>query len=228
VELSIITCTIAERVELLNKLHLQLCAQVNWPGSVEHIIVPGDGTIGRKINKGLRLATGRYVCVVDDDDEVSENYVDSLLKAIQQEPDVVTFGVRRNEETYYLRAGADEHAANHLCAWKREIALSAPCLPRNYGWDVVWYTALQLVKRTEYHIHEVLYKYNYSKEGTRAQSPESIADSIDTNGARIKFVRLEDGRIAAGPRLPQMWVQNMEVLDLRNAKVEMLKEVVFT
>jgi hypothetical protein len=82
---------------------------------------------------------------------------------------------------------------------------------------------------TEQHVPRVLYHYLYSPEKTRAQSPASIADSMDNNGHRIKIVRVHDGRIAAGPSLDRMWVSNMEMIRLtRDDVVELLTEVEFT
>lgn len=232
VDLSIITATIPERRTTLNFLTRKL---EQYEGQVEHVVVPGDGTVGRKINAGFQRAKGRYVCVLDDDDWVATDYVASILNAIEYKPDVVTFGVQKGDEVYWLRADTDvDHGdvrmANHLCAWKREIALSVPCLPRNYGWDVVWYNCVRLsgLVHDAHFVRRVLYFYQFSREGTRAQSPASIADSLDNNGRLIRIVRLHDGRIAAGPSLDRMWVANMEMIQIQPEDCQVLKVVEFT
>jgi len=236
VNLSIITATIPEREGLMSRLYREI-GQQRAGRSVDHVIVGGDGTVGRKINTGMRRAEGRYVCVVDDDDLVSPDYIDQLLRAIHLDmnPDVVTFGIDRpGKVPWWLRANIKEEddrvgLANHLCAWKREIALAAPCLPRNYGWDVVWYWSLRVgfPNLNEFHIPKLLYQYNYDPDRTRAQSPASIADSIDNNGHKVKIVRVHDGRLAAGATLDRMWVQNMEIIDLSEARGTLLKEIEF-
>jgi hypothetical protein len=236
-ELSIITATIPERAESLSRLK-RIVEQQSVGMPVEHIIVEGDGTIGRKINTGFYRSNGRYVCVVDDDDTISDDYVVSLLQGIRTGADVVTLGMQiPGQAPIWLRAaatedGATEKMANHLCAWNRHIALAAPLLPRNYGWDVVWYRSIRAGFKglREYHIPRVLYQYHFSPETTRAQSPASVADSIDNNGRTIRIGLLHDGRLAAGPSMNRMWVQNMEILDLSDAGdgvFTLLDEVLF-
>jgi hypothetical protein len=240
--LSIITLTIPERVKSLALLKAEVAKQ-NPDGLVEHVIVEGPGHVGTKIAKGLRMSSGRYVSVVDDDDMIDVDYVSSILAETVHNPDVITLGIctpglppcwqraNRNDDSCFENPGADGNVrmANHLCAWKREIALVAPCLPRNYGWDRVWYNSIRIAypKLTERHIHKVLYLYLYSEEGTRAQSRESIADSQDNNGSRIKIWRLKDGSIVAGRFTNQLWGADGEARDYHNTELEFLEEIVF-
>ena len=242
-ELSIVTCTIPERQKLLSRVARQILSQSRGL-SVEHIIVPGDGTVGQKISRGLSLAKGRYVCVVDDDDKISDDYISSILNELEHDPDVVTFGMRTpGQSAHWLLAHSEIDGAvmpdgdvikvaNHLCVWRREMAVTAPCVPRNYGWDVIWYWALRHAypKARERHVHRVLYHYLFSPENTRAQSRESIADSQDNIGARIRIYRHTDGRLLAGPNRKRLWgadcVRIEEIPDV--ADLTLLKEVVFT
>ena len=41
----------------------------------------------------LHDARGKYLCFIDDDDEVPDYYIDELMKALIQDPDVVAFEV---------------------------------------------------------------------------------------------------------------------------------------
>jgi hypothetical protein len=241
-DLSIITLTIPERKASLKLLSDEIQLQRDrGKFSVEHVVVPSSGTVSEKISEGLSKATGRYVTVVDDDDMISHDYLSSIIHAIQFNPDVVTFGMQTpGNPACWLRVGITDGArtddtteivktANHLCAWKRGYAMAAPCVPRNYGWDVIWYRALRerFPNLTELHIPRVLYQYNFSREGTRAQSPESIADSMDNSGAEIKIVQLPDGRLMAGRHISVMYNTDAFENDLTGVEVKLIDEVIF-
>ena len=250
-ELSIITATIPERADMLARLKNVLASQlIGQP--VEHIIVEGSGKVGEKMLAGVRRAVGRYVCVIDDDDTVADYYVNVILAELSSSPDVVTFGVQiPGSFPAFLRFGRQDNdeivrdlvgekyvtryvvkSANHLCAWRREIALSSVYLPRNYGWDVVWYTSImwRFPYLTEQHIPRVLYNYLYSPVTTRAQSPASIADSIRRKGTdKIKVFCMPDGKLAAGPSVHRVWTagQSRSVRLTKRDAPTLLGEVVF-
>ena len=60
---------------------------------VELILVSGVSPVGRARNEGLDRARGAFIAWVDDDDEVTDDWLDEILKAIKEpEADVVVFG----------------------------------------------------------------------------------------------------------------------------------------
>ena len=48
-------------------------------------------SIGEKRNKLIKEATGEYIAFIDDDDWVSEDYINKILRATDHKPDVVGF-----------------------------------------------------------------------------------------------------------------------------------------
>ena len=51
-------------------------------------------TIGKKRDEMLKLAQGKYVTFVDDDDRVSEDYVDEIMNAItNNDVDCIVYNV---------------------------------------------------------------------------------------------------------------------------------------
>jgi glycosyltransferase involved in cell wall biosynthesis len=88
-DLSILICTLNRRSGLLSRLAECLRPQINE--RVEVLVAADDGeiTIGEKRNKLLEQATGKYVAFIDDDDMVSDKYIEYVLKAIDQNPDVI-------------------------------------------------------------------------------------------------------------------------------------------
>lgn len=218
---TIITPTIPERKERLEKLVVSLRAQIRT-AAVQHLVIetplwidengkPTPGcSVGEKVRQGFERAVGDYVSVVDDDDEVADNFVSSVLARVSGRPDVITFGVRRpGQQSWWLRAnvarddcsvdgdGNSIKLANHLCVWRRDIALSSPCLPRNYSWDYLWYTAIKLSRPdlVEAHVPEMLYTYHYSPDGTRAQRRDAIAASQDLLGANFLILKDRAGNL---------------------------------
>lgn len=141
----------------------------------------GEMTTGAKRNKLLRDARGKYVSFVDDDDEISVDYVCAILKALETEPDVVGFegwmttnGQRRVDfkiskdlpycasikdtgETIYLRFN------NHLSPVKKEIAMQVGFKEVTQGEDYDYAKRLNdsgLIK-TEVYIPKFLYHYKF-------------------------------------------------------------------
>lgn len=171
----------------------------------------GESTSGIKRQRLLERASGDYVCYVDDDDEVSHDYVRSVVSATELKPDVVTFDMRvdidrRRRESWSLRLGPDMRwrgvmSANHLCAWRRDIATRVAWHPLlGYGDDQMWYKPLMmsgLVKR-EIHVPRTLYSYVYSSSSTANQKKDVIARSRGVIGNGMRVYRDQHGELLIG------------------------------
>lgn len=59
---------------------------------IEIIVVKGICPVGRARNEGLGRATGDYIAWVDADDEVTDDWLDAIWKALESHPDVVVLG----------------------------------------------------------------------------------------------------------------------------------------
>jgi len=259
---TIITLTIPERAEKLAALMAEIERQItaaNAHSLVDHLVLfsppwvnsssgtvnPGH-SVGAKIRKCFLAAKGHYVSVVDDDDWVGPGYVGAILRALEAAHDVLdvlTFGVHTPPELLcWLRTNVTDNMekvedgyvrlANHLCVWRKELALSAPCLPRNYGWDKVWYTCLDLAnsRLREVHIHEPLYEYRYTEGGTIAQGRPSIGASMKDGGRRIFCCRhRRSGRLLAGRECDDLYWEDGTRADFtgRKYQLELLGEVLF-
>jgi len=175
--LSILIPSLIERNELfLQKLLNNLNNQIkNKP--VELIVFSDNAnrSIGTKRNDLLKMAKGKYVCFVDDDDRVSEDYVDLILKEIKRWfPDVVVFDViisfnGTNEKLvkygrefdYCEKPDAYYRHPNHLMVHKKEN-ITEYFKDIKTGEDDEW--AQRMLPRivTQSRINKVLYYYDHN------------------------------------------------------------------
>lgn len=139
----------------------------------------GQMTIGEKRQLLLEQADGDYVAFIDDDDEVTDQYIPRIIAACWNKPDVVGFkgwmttnGAKKElweiskSNPYktchqgpfrYLRFN------NHLSPVKREIALKIGYKFMTHGEDYDYACRLQQsgLIRSEFFIDEFLYHYKY-------------------------------------------------------------------
>jgi glycosyltransferase involved in cell wall biosynthesis len=90
--LSILIPTLESRRTLCDRLcrHLeQQVKQNNVENAVEILALRDDGsaTVGSKRNQLMKMARGRFIVFVDDDDRVSDDYVEQITRAINENPD---------------------------------------------------------------------------------------------------------------------------------------------
>lgn len=136
----------------------------------------GEMTTGAKRNALLGFAQSEYVCFIDDDDNVSDNYIELMYKAAQSGCDcaslvgLITFDGKNPR--YFIHSLKYDHyhegkeyyrPPNHLNLIKREIAVKFKFPDKYISEDTDW--AMQLVRagalKTEYPISETIYFYKY-------------------------------------------------------------------
>lgn len=181
--LSILICTLDGRESSFNKLIKELSWQLAGKPVICEVLYEkdnGEKTTGQKRNKLLERAMGEYVCFIDDDDEISPNYINILLEAIKTNPDCVSLrGVMttsgQNPETFEhsIRYKAYrttnnpikyERYPNHLNCIRASIAKQFKFPEINHGEDTNW--ATQIFKsgliKSEFYTDEILYYYRYN------------------------------------------------------------------
>jgi len=184
VKLSILIPTLASRQEQCLTLVDSLLDQVEFNGLVGQVEIitqydSGEKSIGTKRNELIQKAKGEYVCFVDDDDNVSKDYVKLLMEGINLGVDccslkgVITWdGVKPEifeHSTKYtewktnegLEPVRYERYINHLNCVKKSIAYQIKYNEINFGEDKMWSEELQksgLIK-SEYYIDSILYHY---------------------------------------------------------------------
>lgn len=200
-----------------------------FPGSVEclRLCDNGERTSGQKRQELSRQATGDYVCWVDDDDLVSPDYVTRILTGCLTGVDVVGITLQMFKdyvpgEVWHFGLYPDQRsrglmAANHLCAWKREIAERVCWTPElGYGDDQAWYGPLHAagLAKTGVTIQEPIYRYLFSS-GDTANQQKSVMDASRRywgvglgcyrDSAGVIYIQRGDKRwVARGPNLEEV------------------------
>ena len=151
-KLSILICNLGRRKELLNRLLNILCPQVcKYSDQIEVLIETDNGEmiIGKKRNILINKAQGEYCAFIDDDDTVSEDYIDSIMNALKENPDVVgiTGLITENGrnpkifihslqyDTWFEKDNRYYRNNNHLNPIKLEYAKQVPFPEINHGED---------------------------------------------------------------------------------------------
>jgi glycosyltransferase involved in cell wall biosynthesis len=177
-DLSILIPTIPSRAGMLQELLESLTKQIKGK-EVEILVNSEDLSIGEKRNKLLEQAKGKYVCFIDDDDEVSSRYIDLIFEGIIRDVDccslrgVITWNGENHEIFEHSIRYSKYHTTNnyvkyerypnHLNAIKATIAKQFKFPEINYGEDTEWATQVHksgLIK-TEYYIHDTIYHYKF-------------------------------------------------------------------
>lgn len=112
-------------------------------------------------NETIEMAKGKYVALIDSDDMVADDYVEELLKAINE----------RNEDLIFMgwqdidNGSVILHPSNYApwkCIYRREK------MPRFiegwiYSYDVPFQEEIDKLNLSKYYIEKVLYYYNSAR-----------------------------------------------------------------
>jgi hypothetical protein len=103
IKLSILVCSVEndERQESLNKLIHELNNQIcsNYAENIVEILVEKDNgtmSVGKKRNILIDRANGEYICFIDDDDFIAENYLNLILQNLTQDILIIRIDHRIN------------------------------------------------------------------------------------------------------------------------------------
>jgi glycosyltransferase involved in cell wall biosynthesis len=184
--LSILICHIPERYDFLKRLSGILDPQLEKHKLTVECLIDDSRykKIGRKRNDLMARAAGKYVCFIDDDDRVSDNYIELLLHGIRKDVDccslkgiitedgenplIFEHSIKYNE--YRTNPTATpvtyERYPNHLNVIRASIAKQFPFPEINHGEDTDF--ATQVFKsgliKTEHYIDQVIYYYDYRRK----------------------------------------------------------------
>jgi glycosyltransferase involved in cell wall biosynthesis len=172
-----------DRIEKLTSLKISLHSQIlslKLENEVEILVLSDNRqeTTGKKRQKLLEMAKGEYIAFIDDDDAVSDYYIEKIMEGIKTKPDAI--GIRL---THYIDGkllgntihsikyngwenipGKDgiwtfTRCPNHLNPVKRKLALKAGFPDKTYEEDKEYSYALRKYLKTEYMVDYPIYFY---------------------------------------------------------------------
>lgn len=182
--LSVLIADIASRREMSWKLFDKLAAQAaGLPVEILLLLDNRQRSVGKKREALIEIAKGDYVAFVDDDDDVSDDYIRAICEVLMQvSPDVVVFDsictlndgpdVRvshdfTHPDEQYNPAGF-KRGAWHIHAWDRYIASQYRFPDTNKGEDEAWLKRVRGLVQSYAKIDKPLYHYRYSDLTTEA------------------------------------------------------------
>lgn len=173
--LSILVPTTPDRSNYLSKLISILEKQKNNKFEVVVYEDRKEKTTGEKRNRLLQEARGEWICFVDDDDEVVDDYIESIWPGLSSEYDVVAMhilyyenGAFKGNSFHSLKYDKwSENKAkqeyyrcpNHLNPVKKKLAIAAGFPNKNHGEDSAYSLNLYPLLSKEYNANKPLYKY---------------------------------------------------------------------
>lgn len=179
--LSILCATVENRCDLFARLHAHLKKQAD--GRPVEIVVACDAkqiSIGAKRQQLLERATGDYVAFVDDDDWVSDDYVDRILNAVATKPDCVGFEIsctfnggpiKRAVTSIRYKTWGDNQDGfafvrpiYHKSVVRRELALKVGFPDLRYAEDRWYSDRIMKWVKTEVFVPATLYHYRFRSE----------------------------------------------------------------
>jgi glycosyltransferase involved in cell wall biosynthesis len=177
---SVLILSIPSRIEKhLNSLYNKLSKQTDDFKDVEVLCLIDNKrmSIGEKRQNLLNCSRGKWVGFMDDDDDVSDDYIASLHQAMKNTPaDVITFdqnctvngmnfvvsfSMKNPNERYVPGMTFVRRPPFHICFWKREITQQAKFENSSYGEDYAWCVQMYPHVKSETHIDKHLHHYRY-------------------------------------------------------------------
>lgn len=166
-------------------LYNRLLKQVEGSTDVELLCLVDNKSmsIGEKRQALLNSARGKWVAFLDDDDDVSDDYISSVREGLKSNPDVLTFdqhatvngksfvvNFRMGNPHEGLKIAGDiylpiKRPPYHMCVWKSRIAKGVSFRSVSYGEDIDWCCRMYPHVKSEMHVDKILHYYKYS-DGT--------------------------------------------------------------
>ena len=120
----------------------------------------------------IDLAKGEYVALIDSDDMISDNYIDTLISCINQHNEDLIFMDWQDQAT----GNVIHHPHNYApwkCIYKREK------MPRFiegwiYSYDVPFQEEIDKLNLSKYYIDKVLYYYNSARPDNLTHKKEEL------------------------------------------------------
>jgi len=185
--LSIVMCSIPERAQSFNKLRTEVKRQIDYCNNrhrtlgrteivdvITQSVLNGGISIGAKRQEGLNRAQGKYVCWLDDDDWVSPDYVETLLRLAIADADTLVFNnisifpefwclVQMNLDFIQdeqVFPGIVHRRPYHVCGFRRSILKDCIFPDANWDEDTAFLSQVWPKLKSQAKTEAILHEYN--------------------------------------------------------------------
>lgn len=129
-------------------------------------LLENSGVAGKPRNVGLDHAKGEYIAFIDSDDNVTEDYIERIMKAISSKPDIIFLSWESVKQKIIMTRKPPQWNCSVWCrVYKREIIGNTrfdETLKKAEDWKFN-----QAIKyRTSVCIRKPIYLYNWGREGS--------------------------------------------------------------
>ena len=191
--------------EYLTPLFLRLKKQIGDAKDIEVISIMDNRvmTVGRKRTLLFNIAQGKYTCIIDDDDDVTDDFVETMRKVISEDlnVDVICYNqdanidgkswiiktsLNYNRQFPFDQLMVDQFGNSvtchrppwHWCAWKTELAKSIPFGDSNTQEDTIFVLDAISRAKTEFIVDKVMCIYRWSSNISAAPYQALSHDTI--------------------------------------------------
>lgn len=193
--LSVLIPTIPERAAIFYRLHAELKAQrekLENKRAVEILFdnskrfLDGGLSIGKKRDALVKRAEGRHLCFLDDDESISPDYLETLVKMCAADQDVITFRAMVKLRQFWALVDmrltyqvndqiSPEYTVRrppwHMCPVRSVFAKMVEFKDLNNAEDFDWMQRVLKFCTTELHTDRILYQYNHSENSEADKIP---------------------------------------------------------
>lgn len=182
--LAICVCTITSRVEMYNRLSAKIMKQIlevsqKYDYRVANLYTNTDDfmTIGEKRSELLKQSNAEFVVFIDDDDDISDDYVEQIVDVIYENPNIDCIGIKGkisfdglNEKKWEISKDfgswyeADDcyfRTPNHISPVRSEIAKKISFPHISNGEDYAYSMTILPFLQTEIKIDKEIYHYQF-------------------------------------------------------------------
>jgi hypothetical protein len=204
--LSILIPTTPDRHEMFTSLYNELHRQLQYCetfhpslGNVEILVddsikfLEGGLSIGKKREALMMRAQSKYLCFVDDDDLISANYLETILRLCQNDTDLVTFRSFCMLKSFWSVVDMSlKYPTNdqmnpdfiirrkpwHVCAIRSVYAKMHKFDDISYGEDWNWFEKVLQYCTTESHTDAILHMYRHGDHSQADQIVNYIRNGL--------------------------------------------------
>ena len=170
-------------LKILDSLYSQLNDSNRGLVEILTFIDNKERSVGAKRNNLVDMANGEYITFIDDDDRVTDDYIQTLLDTINDQ-DVICFNVEvslnggvpkicyysKNFRMDYNTPDAYYRLPNHIMCYRKELARSVRYLDIRCGEDSDFAKRILPLIATETNLDKILYYYDFNSVTTETQN----------------------------------------------------------